>query len=194
MFKDKLRISTLFCFSSFFVCSEKTYSSETCMSSNPDEFLYYCEALDMCLDEMGSTPCNGTCGTWDWYIYCEEFGQCFDPWEMWLCDGVCIEPPPETGTHKPCSDGTCAHEWFHFCEAENLCVNRGIPCDGVCWENDTFLCDAPTEYCNLLSDINDLKYDCYDRTDETFSTDWEISLNQIDAFLLLEEAIDLDFK
>ena len=177
----------LLCFGFYFISTEKLAADETC-----DDLYYYCESMGTCLGEMGTIPCDETCGTWNYYFYCPNLDQCFNPLEKWVCDGACIDMPPDAGTHKPCNNETCAHYWFHLCEAEGLCVGHGIPCNGVCWEEETFLCDSPSDYCNLFSDINDLKFDCYDRSDETLFTEWEVTTANNEMFLKLEETLDPD--
>ena len=181
-----IRISFLASLGFLLFSGEILATEETC-----DEHFYYCESLGSCLFEFGSTACDGECGTWDWFIYCPSEAQCFDPEEKWLCNGECRDAPPMTGTHTPCN-GTCGHPWFHLCEGGDVCANLGVPCEGVCWEENTVLCDE--RYCNHVDDVDDSKFDCYDRSDETLTTEWEISQEKNNKFLQLEEAVDTEFN
>ena len=125
----------------------------------------------------------------DWYIYCPNFDQCFDPDEKWLCNGECLENP-SSDFHTPCN-GTCNWPYYYFCEEEERCYRPGIPCAGVCLEKDEVLCDA--QYCNHYRDIDDFKFDCYDRSDETdIKEEFEISLDKNNLFLQLTETLDPD--
>ena len=185
MLKKYIGIKILFHFSSLFVSTSFLATDEPC-----DELYYYCESLGYCLDEFGSTPCNGTCGTFDYYVYCPNYDLCLDPETIWLCNDECREKPPLGGKHESCN-GECGWPWFLYCEEEDMCLGAGIPCGGICYEEETVLCDQ--QYCNVFDDVNDFKFDCYDRTDETIvKEEWEVTSEKITKFMQLTEMQDYE--